>query len=335
MAFMPESVRDRLYLVLPLAFIPLVLWPGQQTYQRLSERLQETIASAPPETKSKVALVYQDKDATFSDVLPLLPEGRLVGAHLAYNSRQPWAYAAIAAGTFWLLLLVLFPRRPGEAPPLHLLTVMLMTGTVGAMLLLAGQAVAGSLFFAASADMPQSVEPFTRQYLIGLIGFVVVAALFEEVGKLLPLFLQYAATGPLSWRAAALWGLAAGAGLGAMEGCLYAQSGYNGISETEVYVTRFISGVTLHAIWAAAAALNLHRHRREVANAENAVVLLGLLIHFALPTTALHAAYNLALTYGPGWSGAAVAILSFAWMAWQIETCRARELESARPAVVY
>ena len=336
MAVRTYGIRDRLYLLLLLAFIPMMLWPGRQSRKDLDIRLEETINAASPETKARLDDVRKYQDSTLFDLLQVLPDGCLVGAHLPHGSRRPWAYAAAAAGAFWLVLLILFPTRRSDASPLQLLTVMSLTGTVGAMLLIGAQGIAGEFFFAANAEAPASPEATKFWFIVGYCGFIIVAALLEEVGKLLPVFVQYAASGPLSWRAAIKWGLAAGAGLGAMEGCLYAQSGYNGVWPSEVYVTRFVSGVTLHAVWSGAAALTLHRHYRELAAAENAVVSIGLLFHFALPTTILHSAYNLGLSYGPDWSGAVVAGLSFAWMAWQIERCRAGEaVKSTHPAAVY
>jgi RsiW-degrading membrane proteinase PrsW (M82 family) len=320
-----HPVRDRFYLLIVLALVPVILRPEPEGRDRLRERVRETVEAAPLVTRIAVARIAIDREATFGDVLLRLPDARLTGAHLSYQSREPWVYTALVAGAFGLALLVLFPLRRGEAPVLQLLTVMFLTGSVGVMLVLFTEVRAALLLFAAALDLPPWVQPPAHHFLLSFLCFVVVAALIEETGKLVPVYVQYTATGPLTWRATALWGLSAGAGFGAMEACVYAQSGYNGVSPVETYVVRFVSCVTLHAVWSAAAALTLCRQQRRVAWAANAVVHIGLLFRFALPTTALHAGFNFALIYAPSWVATAVALASFVWMAWQIERCRSRE----------
>ena len=154
----------------------------------------------------------------------------------------------------------LFPAE--KKTPIHLLLVGLGTGTLGILLLLGFQFMAGAtqgvwlrgrsvivlLFYIAkfigwsyaSASDPDS------NFLLSFIGFTCGVGLCEELCKALPLLMYFRRDVQMGWRGACLWGLASGAGFGVSEGIMYSANHYNGVSPAAIYVVRFVSCVALH-----------------------------------------------------------------------------------------
>ena len=56
-------------------------------------------------------------------------------------------------------------------------------------------------------------------------------------------------------------GLASGVGFGVSEGITYCGDHYNGIHGIGIYVIRFLSCVSLHALWAGSVAILIYRNR--------------------------------------------------------------------------
>ena len=114
---------------MPLAFSLL----GEK--EDVFERAKRTIA-AHPEVMEKVG-AGEKSDV---ELLDLLPDGKLEGAHLLRRTWMHWLYALAAAGLFSFLILTLFER--GDANVAHVLVVGATTATVGIFMLLAFQIVA-------------------------------------------------------------------------------------------------------------------------------------------------------------------------------------------------
>ena len=110
---------------------------------------------------------------------------------------------------------------------------------------------------------------------------------------------------------------------GISEGIFYA-SDYNGIQTADIYAVRFISCVALHAIWTGAAAITLFEQQDSVQ--EGGIGLLEyrwrLLKIIAVPMV-LHGLYDTSLKKEMGVLALLVAVVSFGWIAFQVEKmCR-------------
>jgi RsiW-degrading membrane proteinase PrsW (M82 family) len=159
-------------------------------------------------------------------------------------------------------------------------------------------------------------------FLVSLCGYVLGVGLFEEAAKALPLLWRLRHYGPPRWRAACLWGLASGAGFGVAEGVFYSERVYNGLATGDAYLVRFASCVALHAVWSASVALGMSRHPAPLVGATDAAVYAaGLLRVLAVPA-ALHGLYDVLLQYHSDAAALGVAVVSFGWLAWQIEGTR-------------
>ena len=255
-----------------------------------------------------------------------------------------WVYALVAAGGFWTLTLLFFPRerrRPG-----HLLLVGLFTGTIGIVFLLVVQFLAALtqniwmtrghvvlliLFYIAkfigwsyaSANNPGS------NFFLSLVGFTFGVGLCEELCKALPLIGYYRRDARMGWRGAALWGLASGVGFGVSEGIMYSARYYNGIGGPGIYLVRFISCVALHAVWTASVGLTLWRRQQTIQGdpdwGEYSLAILRIL---AVPMV-LHGAYDTLLKKDMDILALVVGAISFLWFVWLIEYARSEDGERA------
>jgi RsiW-degrading membrane proteinase PrsW (M82 family) len=152
-------------------------------------------------------------------------------------------------------------------------------------------------------------------FLLSLCGYVLAVGLVEEAAKALPLLWRVRRFGVPDWRTACLWGLASGIGFGVAESVYHAERGYNGLATADAYLVRFASCVALHAVWSASVGMGLATGRG------SAVVAL------AYPA-ALHGLYDVVLLYQYHVAALVVAVASFGWLAWQIETARTRSYPS-------
>lgn len=318
-----------------LTLVPLVFSLLART-DNFEERLGRTV-EAHPELLSKLT---GDRD----EFLASLPEGRIDGAHLSSESWLHWLYAAIAAGFFCGLIVVLFER--GEANTWQLLAVGAITATVGIFLLLAFQWIAGAtqgfwvrgrgiivlVFYIVKFigfSYQAALDP-ENGFLLSFLGFTCGVGFCEEFIKALPLYMKVRNGDDLSWRAACVWGLASGVGFGVAEGIMYAGDHYNGIATFGIYPVRFISCVGLHAIWTASVALMLW-HNQELAGGELdwGDWLLGLLKVQGVPML-LHGLYDTLLKREMHLLALVTAIASFAWLAFLLARSRASDPEPDR-----
>jgi RsiW-degrading membrane proteinase PrsW (M82 family) len=90
-------------------------------------------------------------------------------------------------------------------------------------------------------------------------------------------------------------------------------------------VVRFISCVGLHAIWAAAVGIMMwHNQETLSADSEWGDVLLGMLKILIVPIV-LHGLYDTLLKRDINMAALVIAVMSFGWLAWLIQTTAARE----------
>lgn len=307
-----SSAREYLYWLLPIALLPLAVALGHPT-DDTEARFRRTLHESPPSIRHRIEQLEHSPFATIDDVFDLLPDRRIVGALLPHGSARHWLFAGVSIAAFLVIALATFPN--GGTTAKTLCAIGFFTGTAGVMLLLIVQP-----FFTLTVH---DVLDDNRNFVISLFGYIFGVGLFEELAKLVPLLWRYRRIGPLRWRAACLWGLASGAGFGVAEGVFYSESMYNGLALPEMYFVRFFSCVALHAIWTASAALSLARYPHEISNpTDKAVAALSLLRILAIPTV-LHGLYDAVLQYNYDEAALGVALVSFGWLAWQIEATRA------------
>ena len=189
-----------------------------------------------------------------------------------------WGLAGLAAILFLSYFCFAYPR--GNAKVGHLLGVGFFTGTIGIVMLLAVQWLAGLatalrmrgggiimliwLILVALAFSYAAADDPSNGFFLSFLGFTFGVGLIEELCKLLPLIWVYRNKGELDWRGACVYGLASGAGFGISEGIMYSARYYNGESQLGMYVVRFVSCAAMHAAWAGAACILLQRRRDQL-----------------------------------------------------------------------
>jgi RsiW-degrading membrane proteinase PrsW (M82 family) len=267
-----------------------------------------------------------------------MPEGKLLGAHLPRDSGMHWIYAAVAAAGFLILTLAFFSVE--RAHPLHLLGVGLFTGTVGIVFLLLVQLCSqfrfGRIYGRGWVMLIMLILAFIgwsyrsaldpdSNLLLSAIGFTFGVGLCEELTKAIPLFFYFQRDAAISWREACLWGLASGVGFGVSEGIMYAGDHYNGISGGEIYIVRFVSCVALHAMWAASVGIAIARNIEGYEKASDNGELAGFMLRMLAVPMVLHGLYDTLLKKDLNVWALAVAVVSFGWLAMQIEMARAAQ----------
>jgi RsiW-degrading membrane proteinase PrsW (M82 family) len=341
----PEGLGKlhHLYWLFALTLIPLGIMLAREDAGRddLEERLERTIAKAPEDVRGRVERLKTDEDADLDELLTALPERRIEGAHLPRDSKRHWFYA-LAAGVAFFSVLVLISVLD-RARPLSLLGVGVLTGTVGVFLLLLFQLFAaitqGVFVVGRSAfviffwiakfigfSYQAALDP-ANGFFPSFFGFLFGVGFCEELCKAFPLIVMFFSSVQLSWRGALLWGLASGIGFGVSEGLIYSGSMYNGITGSEVYLVRFISCVALHAMWTGTVGVSLYRWR-DLFNEQVDwyEYIPRILLVLGIPMI-LHALYDTLLKKEMSWMALLVAVVSFAWFAWQIEAVRREEGE--------
>jgi RsiW-degrading membrane proteinase PrsW (M82 family) len=327
----PRARADVLYWALLLALLPLVLALFRGEPDDPGKRLERTL-DAHPELRAQVKALLMSGKATLDGLLRILPGRRLDDrAFLPRDTEQHWAFAAASGTGFFILIGVLMAR--GVAPAWRLLLAALFTATFGIACLFVLQDFTGHSYRIA-------LEP-ERSFLSRLLGFTFGVGLGEELCKSLPVLFYLRSHRGASWRGACYWGMASGVGFGVAEGVMYSARWYNGVVSADVYLTRFAACVALHAVWSASVGITLFHSRRLVGRLVGAVLFGGRLTweEVAWPllrvlgvAMALHGLYDALLTEQLIVPALLVALASFGWLAWQIET--GREQEAAVQAVV-
>jgi RsiW-degrading membrane proteinase PrsW (M82 family) len=331
-----RPVSSYFYWLLLLLFIPLawvVTHRPSGADRTVKEQLYRTIA-AHPEAKSAVEALPPNAslDDIFDAVITALPEHKLDGAYLARDTVDHWTFASMSVGGFLLVVILLFPV--GDAKWQHMISIGVFTGTVGICLLLAFQRaalqarfVAGGGWLGILSDLLWLVGQSYRMALgsnngfaVSFLGFTAGVGFCEEVCKALPMLWQARRPGGfLRWRSAMLWGLVSGIGFGVSEGITYCADSYNGIASADAYLVRFISCVGLHAIWSAAVGVTLFRHQHLLRQAVSLGQWFVRVAQVVIVPMVLHGLYDTLLKQHFDHYALGIALLSFAWLAYQIE----------------
>jgi RsiW-degrading membrane proteinase PrsW (M82 family) len=334
----PGSIREYAYLLLALALIPLAfsLLGKDESRETIVDRLRATLEKATPEQLQRAMPVLSREEKSLDDLLRVLPEGKLLDAHLPRDSGMHWIYAAVAAAGFLILTLGFFSVE--RANPLHLLGAGLFTGTVGIVFLmlvqLCSQIRFGRIHVRGWVALIMMILAFIgwsyrsaldpdSNFLLSAVGFTFGVGLCEELAKALPLFFYFQRDAARGWRGACLWGLASGVGFGVSEGIMYAGDHYNGVSGGEIYIVRFVSCVALHAMWAAAVGVAMARHIEDYEKASDQGEFAAFMLRMLAVPMLLHGLYDTLLKKDMNVYALVVAVVSFGWLAMQIESARA------------
>jgi RsiW-degrading membrane proteinase PrsW (M82 family) len=322
-----------LYLVFAAALLPLMfqMLGGERD---IEERLERTLAA------HEEIGEHLDEIGSLSELLRMLPDGRIEGAHLSGETWMHWLYGILAAAAF--IGAVRLSLAPAQANVLHWLAIAGLTATVGIVSLLAFQWIAdfaqgiwvrgGGILVVVfyivkfiGFSYRAALDP-SNGFWLSFLGYTFGVGLCEEITKVLPAKFWLDNDKNLDWRATCALGLCSGVGFGVAEGIMYSSHYYNGMMTMDIYITRFISCVALHAVWAASAAIFLKQTQIlfETGNA-----LYDLLIAIAVPAV-LHGLYDTLLKRDMAAYALIVAILSFIWLGVTVELARASEGPSYR-----
>jgi RsiW-degrading membrane proteinase PrsW (M82 family) len=230
-------------------------------------------------------------------------------------------FAGLAGTGFLALTAGLFPA--GRVRPAVLAGVGLFTATGGVVVMLAVQGMV--------APACGAVLDGDGDFVLSLCGYVLGVGLIEEAAKALPLLWRTRQNGPLGWRAACVWGLAAGLGFGVAEGVVHAERAYNGLATADAYLVRFVSCVALHAVWSGSVGLSIVAVRPGLEDAREPVVYAAAVLRVLAGPAALHGLYDVLLQYQYHAAALGVALASFGLLAWQIENARNAEPETTHP----
>ena len=325
---------------MPLAFS--VLQPRGDDVER---RIEQTLQHAPPEVRAWVDGLAAAGKLTEDDLFGALPGGKIDGALLPRDTLAHWIYAALAAVAFWALILSLFPHERKNAS--HLFLVGLFTGTIGILFLLAVQYAAAAtqgvwirgngivtiLFYIVKFigfSYSAANDP-NRGFALSFLGFTCGVGLCEELCKALPLIYHVRRGGRMGWRGACAWGLASGVGFGLSEAIMYSAHHYNGIGSAQIYVVRFVSCVTLHALWTAAVGVTLWKCQEQIQGHLDWAEFCPPLLRIVAMPMVLHGLYDTLLKKDMDVWALAVGAATFAWLAWTVESTRGTEEVSAQP----
>jgi RsiW-degrading membrane proteinase PrsW (M82 family) len=119
---------------------------------------------------------------------------------------------------------------------------------------------------------------------------------------------------------------------------MYSSEFYNGITGMQIYFVRFISCVALHAVWAGSIGIsaNQNPHWLQSGDEEDGILLpmlLGTLRIIWVPML-LHGLYDTLLKKDMSLLALVIALLSFAFLAWQIYTLRQDDDQTERASFV-
>ncbi|HEX8914761.1 MAG TPA: PrsW family glutamic-type intramembrane protease [Humisphaera sp.] len=289
------------------------------------------------------AALDSESEKGFERMFEVLPEHRIEGAFHERTTWAHWLYAAVSGGAFFAGAVVVLPKSASRPRPL--LWIGLFTGTVGILLLLAFQwvaAVTGGVWVrggGVAAIVFYIVKFIGYSYraatdpesgvVASMLGFTFGVGLCEEVCKALPVLWAVKAGRMSGWRDACRWGFVSGVGFGVSEGITYSSDYYNGIEGGGIYLVRFVSCVALHAVWAAAAGITLYRRQDFIHNADHWATELLAVVTILIVPMALHGLYDTLLKKDHDVAALVVALVSVAWLAWNVRKMLATEAEEA------
>ena len=321
------------YIAFVLVLIPLMF--SYFSKDDVEKRLAETLKAAPNIEKE----IEEKEIRSFDAILEILPEGKIQGALLSRHTWAHWIFGAISGVFFLAAILSLFPI--GNANRGDLLIRGAMTGTFGILFLIVAQYIAMfsegiqirgfgyiTLFILLAKFIGFSYAAATdpeNGFWLSFFGFTFGVGLCEEVCKAFPLISHFRGNARLNWQAACVWGLASGAGFGISEGIMYSSDYYNGLQGSGIYLVRFVSCVGLHAIWCGAAAISIYRDRHTFRGWDHWTdAIIPVVLALGAPMI-LHGLYDTLLKREMEGYAILVALFSFAWLIWQIESINHEE----------
>ncbi len=315
-----NSEPFRFHWVFLLALIPLtftVFWPQES----LNDRLQRLVNQHP-----QLAELLK-RTHTLDELAALFPGQRVPGALFSRHTRGHWAVGSFAASTYLMLLFFMFPGSGKRIR--YLFFAGLFSGTVGILLLLAFQRLA-----ALSQDLPIQdlglrwwillvLQPIGYSYRcasdpnIGFwgsfFGFTFGVGLCEELCKAFPAWFYLTRARRTGWRGACVVGLASGIGFGVSEGIMYSGDLYNGIRGAQIYLVRFLSCVSLHAMWSGSVALMMYQNRTFLETRNWRRLLLGI-IYYLWAAMLLHGMYDTLLKQDLPYTALLIGFGSYFWL---------------------
>ena len=321
--------REHLHWVLILALMPLVLSTVFGDSGSVRHQIERSLENHPEVNAAAVLEATSDQDRA-----RLFPEHRLDGALLSADTYGHWGFALLSSAAFLGLFLFMWPGKESRAPAI--LITGIATGTVGIGLLLGLQWVAYSapgmvlrpgrrgrgvgffLFYIA-----QFIRFSYRCALDGesgfvssFFGFTFGVGLCEELCKALPVALYLSHSEKPSMRSVCLIGLASGVGFGVSEGIINSAAYDNGIHGSWIYIIRFLSCVSLHALWAGSVALLMYRNQDHLEwSMEGAI---GFVIYYLSVAMVLHGVYDTLLKQDHELLAMLSALVSFGWFQWTL-----------------
>jgi RsiW-degrading membrane proteinase PrsW (M82 family) len=152
-------------------------------------------------------------------------------------------------------------------------------------------------------------------------GFTVGVGLCEELCKSLPIWHYLRTARKTGWRGACLTGLASGIGFGVSEGIMYSGDMYNGMGEGMIYVVRFISCVSLHAMWSGCVAMMMYGNQDFLDADEWGPIILGLLYYLSIAMI-LHGLYDTLLKHDMDALALLIGIGTYGWMFYLVRKSR-------------
>jgi hypothetical protein len=335
--------QRRMLLVFILALIPLafnILLPDPIEFE---QHFEETIAEMDIEQISQLHDLKErsddGEDIEDKQLFALMPDQRLRGAFLAYDSKAHWFMAAGASLLFMGLLVAM--SMDGSTRAWQLIAISAFTATGGIVLLLGfqylavwsagagfgGRGIFALLFFFVKLigySYHAAMDP-TNGFIPSMLGFTFGVGLCEEFCKAMPLLAYFKNEANVTWRGAMLWGLASGIGFGIAEGIMYSGDYYNGRAFAGMYFVRFFSCVALHAIWTATVAITLYRRQDEWQHAdewyEHGIVVLKVIF---IPMV-LHGLYDTLLKQEYATYALLTAAASFGYLGWLNYYCERHE----------
>ena len=316
--------RWHLHWGLVIALLPLVFYPFLSSKEGLEDRLDQTLKNHPEINPAAI-----DSAGSLNDLAMQLPDQRIEGAWLPADTYWHWGLALASSGVFLGLLSGMWPD--GE-PRLRMLVMAgLATGTVGILLLLGfqwvalhtdgvlprGRRIAILLFYIVKfiGFSYRCAMDSSGGFLQSFFGYTLGVGLCEELCKTIPVVI-YLNSDPRQQRlrTACLVGLASGVGFGVSEGITYSVDYYNGIMDFWVYLVRFASCVSLHAIWAGGVAVLMATNQDHLDFSWEDVV--GFVAFYLSPAMILHGLYNTLLTHRHDYAATVCAVASFVWLQW-------------------
>ncbi len=338
-----RSGRDLIYWVFIFALIPLAASILGGDGPNAKERLDKTLQALPRAQADHIVQLLNDDKSELSDVLANLPDQKIdADAHLPATTHVHWAYAGLSALFFLVLVGAMFTS--GSAPPFSLVKVALFTSTIGILFLTIVQLLAQFsgrvgiirgrglfmvlllIIFLIGFSYQAALDP-ANGFWLSMLGFTLGVGLCEEACKALPLLWHFRSNATLGWRGACLWGLASGIGFGVAEGVLYSADHYNGVATLNTYLVRFLSCVSLHAMWSGAVGISLERNQENVQmdwEDDFFSSCMGLLRVLAVPVI-LHGLYDTLLKKDMEIYALGVAVVTFGWFSGTIEAAKRQD----------